>query len=431
MIRQAGSCTIVKPQRIRCRLFYRRVKRGTEVATMRRLAIAILLTSFVSVAQTAPPQANSQRQAQANSTAAKSLIVVPPGTTVSLALTNPILTQTAQAGESVYAQTAFPVAVKNQIAIPPGTYVQGQIDSLTRPGWLSPHAQFQIHFTKVIFANGYTAELAGPQNMTTAQPAGQTASPASGKRPAPADDVIAAVAVAYVDVSSSSDILLDNGSQIDMVLQVPLRLNEASVADAVLRSGPAPLPQFRSATLCRPYPGTPGSPDTVIPGSPGTPGTPSTVIPGGPGMPDTVIPGTPGTPGTPDTIIPGSPGTPGVWCAGLPVVTPDPKVQSFKESFVISTPVQLFSKQLPAGNYQVSWEGSAPSTQGITRVGTQVEILQNGNVVVSVRARLVLLNRKSPADTPGTRTNSDGSISLRSLRFAGQSFALYFDQGVE
>lgn len=277
--------------------------------------------------------------------------------------------------------------LNNQMAIPPGTYVQGQIDTLTRPGWLSPHAQFQIHFTKIIFANGYTVELAGPQNVTTGQPPAQPASAASGTPLAPADDVIAAVVNAYVLVSSASDVLLDNGSQVEMVLQVPLRLNAAKVAAAVRQSNHAPLAQFKSATLCRPI--------FVL-------GTPGTVIPGTSGM---VIPQGRG-------IVP---------CPSPPILTSNPKVQNYRESFQIDAPVQVSGVQLSAGSYQVSWEGSGPLAQ--------VDILQNGNIVISVQARVVLLNRKSPADAPGTRTNSGGSVFLQSLRFAGQTFALYFDQG--
>ena len=232
---------------------------------MRRLAMAILLTALTSAAQTAPPQPDSQARAQARSTTAKSRIVIPAGTTVSLALTSPILAKTAKAGDSVYAQAAFPVAVNNQMAIPPGTYVQGQIDTLTRPGWLSPHAQFQIHFTKIIFANGYTVELPGPRKVRTGQPPAPQASAASATPLAPADDVIAAVANAYAQVSSASDVLLDNGSQIEMVLQVPLRLNAANVAAAVRLSNPAPLAHLKSATRCRPIPGTPGTPDRSYP----------------------------------------------------------------------------------------------------------------------------------------------------------------------
>jgi hypothetical protein len=376
---------------------------------MKQLLMAILLIAVASAAQTAPLPPAGQGQPQAGTAIVKSRIVIPAGTTVSLALTHPILTQTAKAGDGVYAETIFPVAVNNQMVIPTGTYVQGQIDMLTRPGWLSPHAQFQMHFAKIIYANGYTVLLPGPQKANIEQP------------PAAADDVIPAVASAYIMVSSSNDVLLDNGTQIEMVLQVPVRLNAAKVAAAVRNSNPAPLAQFASASRCRPIPGTPGTPDTVMPGTPGTPGTPPTVIPGGPGMPPTVIPGTPGTPGTPPTVISGTPGTPYIPCPSPPVVTSNFKVQSYKESFQISAPVQVSGKPLPAGTYQVAWEGLGPMAQ--------VDILQNGNPVASVQARVVLLNRKSPADAPATHTNSDGSISLQSLRFAGQTFALYFDQG--
>jgi len=388
---------------------------------MRRLAMAILLTASTSVAQTASPQPNSQAPVQPGTISAESGLVVPAGTMVMLMLTSPILARTAKVGDGVYTQAAFPVAMKNQMAIPAAAYVLGQIDALIRPGWLSPHAQFQIHFTKIVFANGYTVEIGGPQKVTTGQPPAQAASAAPGTPPAPPDDVVAAVATPYVQVSAANDVLLDNGSQIEMVLQVPLRLNADNVAGAARVSSPSLFAHLKSATLCRPTFGTPGTPATVIPGTPGTPGTPPTVIPGGPGMPDTVIPGTPATPGTPDTIIPGTPGTPGVACPNPPVVTSNPKVQSYKESFQISAPVQVSGVQLSGGSYQVTWKGPAPSAQ--------VDIFQNGNMIVSALARVVLLNRKPPADAPGTRTNSDGTVLLQSLRFAGQTFALYFDQG--
>ena len=388
---------------------------------MRRLATILLiaLANVVCAGQTAPPQPDLQSQAPTKSSAAKTTIVVPVGTTVSLALTSPIWSKTAKAGDSVYATTVFPVAANNQMAIPAGTYVQGQIDTLKKPGLISPHAQFQIHFTQMIFANGYTVQIPGPRNVAIGQPSDQQGSAASATPGAHASDVIAAVGSVYVDISSASDVLLDNGTQIEMILQVPLRLNAASVAAAVRQSNPAQPAPSKSATLCRPVEGTPGTPDTVVPG---TPGTPDIVIPGMNGAPDTVIPG---TPGTSDTVIPGIPGTPDITCPGPPVVAFDTKVQNYKESFHITAPAQVSGTQLPVGDYQVTWKGTSPATPGTA----QVNILRNGQVVVSVQARVVLLNTKSPADTPATRTKSDGSVSLRSLRFAGQTFALYFDQG--
>jgi len=375
---------------------------------MRRLALALLLTALTAAAQTIPDV-----QSQAQATSPKPKIVIPAGTTVPLALTEPILAKSAKAGDGVYGETVFPVVLNNQMAIPPGTYVQGQIDTLTRPGWLSPHAQFQIHFTKLIFATGYTVQLTDDDEAPSPSPTSTVTATASS----PEGDVIAAVATPYVVVSSASDVLLDNGTQVEMLLQVPLRLNAARVAAAVPQSNLKPLAQFKSATRCRPIPATPGTPDTVIPG---TPGTPPTVIPGGPGMPDTVIPG---TPGTPPTVIRGTPGTPEVPCPGPPVVASNPKLQSYRKTFQIASPVRVSGTLLAAGRYQVTWNGSVPFTQ--------VEILENGKAVARVPARAVLLRGESPADAPGTRANADGSLSLESLRFAGEKLALYFDQSAE
>jgi len=379
---------------------------------MRRLALALVLTALTAAAQSTP-----DLQSRAQQTSPKPKIVVPAGTSIPLALTEPVLARSAKAGESVYAQTAFPVIVDKQMAIPPGTYVQGQIDSLTRPGWLSPHAQFQIHFTKIIFATGYTVELADLRNTNEEAPSAAPAATVTATPQPLAGDVLAAVATPYVVISSASDVLLDNGSQIEMVLQVPLRLNAVKVAAAVRQANSRPPFPFKSATRCRPIPATQGTPDTVIPG---TPGTPPTVIPGGPGMPDTVIPG---TPGTPSTVIPGTPGTPALPCSGPPVVASNPKPQSYRKPLQISSPLRVSNTLLAAGSYQFAWNGAGPSAQ--------VEVLENGNSAARVPARVVLLNAESRTDAIGTSANADGSLSLGSLRFAGEKLALYFDQGAE
>ena len=379
---------------------------------MGRLAPTLGLLVLLSAGPFVCAQSNLQPLSQAKNGTGKSAIVVPVGTSVSLALTSPILAETAKQGDNVYAQTTFPVAVNNQMAIPPGSYVQGQIDSLVRPSWRNPHAQFQFHFTKLILADGYTVEIGS-------DPAAETRSETNASRPA---DVIPAVAAVYIDVSSSNDVFLDVGSQFDMVLQLPLRLDSASIAVDLRQATSAQLVHFQSASLCRPTDGTPGTPDTVVLGTPPTPGTPDTVIPGVNGAPDTVIPGIPPSPGTPDTVIPGTAGTPGTACPGPPVIASNPKVQIFKETFALSAPTKISATLLTAGTYELTWDGAAPSTQ-------QVEILQNGKTIASTRARVVLLNARPAANQPSTKTNSDGSVSLRSLRFAGQNFALYFDAG--
>jgi hypothetical protein len=361
-----------------------------EQTIMRRFTAAVAFIALVGIpglnaAQTEPAgqfrsesalqsSLQSANQAQSGASAVPSpvaaTVVVPRGTSIELGLTSPLWSKDSGVGSSVYAQTVFPVVVNNRIAVPIG------------PRVFSPHAQFQIDFTKIIFSTGYTVLL-------PAQPAGAAA----------AEDVIAAVATPYVQVSRASGLLLDNGSQVEMVLQLPLALDANSVAAALRRPNVPQLGQAQS-TFCRPIPGSPGTSDTVIPGTPGTPGTPPTVIPGAPGQPDIVIPGTPATPGTPDTVIPGSPGTPGIACPAPPVVMPHANTQQYKESFPLNRAAQVGGTPLSAGRYEASWRGLDPSEL------VQVQIFASGGPTVTAPARVVLLDRKAAADDTRTRAGA-------------------------
>jgi hypothetical protein len=287
------------------------------------LACALVLIVAAGLGWAAPLPPGSE---QAGSAGEASTVTLPAGTKVGLAVTGPVWARTVKLGYPLYAQTNFPVTAGDSIAIPAGTYVEGRIEAVTQPTRKTSRAEIQILFTKIIFANGYTIVL--PDNaMAQLVANGVETAPAPAADGAAVDaDSAATAAMVTVEVSTSNDLLLDNGAQIEMTLAAPLALDARQIASAVPLSRPPQPGSFKSATLCRFTPGTPGSPgmpgtsDTVIPGSPGTP---SITIPGGPGMPDTEIPG---TPGTPDTVIPGSPGTPGdpgtpgIVCPAAPIV---------------------------------------------------------------------------------------------------------------
>lgn len=87
--------------------------------------------------------------------------VVPAGTRIPLTLKQGISTHSARVGDPVYAQTAFPIVENNRIVIPEGTFVQGTIRSIVRPGKVKGRAQLQMTFTSMIFPNGYTVVLPG------------------------------------------------------------------------------------------------------------------------------------------------------------------------------------------------------------------------------------------------------------------------------
>ncbi len=292
---------------------------------VRRMFPALMLVFFVVL-----PGLAAQEQPAPDPVNAPLTLLLPPGTRVELAITAPVWARNAKPGDPIYAQTTFPVTVGRSIAIPAGTYVQGIIEQITRPTRKVSRAQLQVLFTKIIFANGYTVVL------TDLPPARGVASlPGGGARDtAPA----ATAADITIQVSILNDLLLDNGAQLEISLAASLPLNSSQVASALPLSRPLQPGKFKSATACRPTPGSPGTPgtsDTVIPG---TPGTPSTTIPGGPGMSDITIPG---TPATPDIVIPGMPGTPGTAGTSCPqapmVISSIPITVSSAQSEVVAT----------------------------------------------------------------------------------------------
>jgi hypothetical protein len=79
---------------------------------------------------------------------------IPKGTHVLLRMMNSISTRTAAEGNQVYLQTATPVAVNNQIVIPPGTYVQGSVSHSKRSGRVKGPAELGIRLETMTFANG-------------------------------------------------------------------------------------------------------------------------------------------------------------------------------------------------------------------------------------------------------------------------------------
>jgi hypothetical protein len=84
---------------------------------------------------------------------------IPKGTHVLLRMMNSISTRTAAEGNQVYLQTATPVAVNNQIVIPPGTYVQGSVSHSKRSGHVKGRAELGIRLETMTFAGGKMVKI--------------------------------------------------------------------------------------------------------------------------------------------------------------------------------------------------------------------------------------------------------------------------------
>ena len=89
---------------------------------------------------------------------------VPAGTKVLLSLKSGVNTKTARPGDGVYLVSSFPVIVGSHVLIPAGVYVQGVVDKVERPGRVKGRAKLLMHFTTMIFPNGQVVGIPGTVN---------------------------------------------------------------------------------------------------------------------------------------------------------------------------------------------------------------------------------------------------------------------------
>lgn len=318
-------------------------------------AASILLVSWGCLAQDAQtasnagqsnPPAQQETQApnqpvQQQAPAPGRYIVVPAGTRISLVVARPVRIKHAREGDSIYLQTAFPVSAGSKMVIPPATYVQGVIAEVTHRDTTRRVLEFRMGSASFIFNSGYSAAVSGTVDVAStvaklvkpkpgANPSGSvpvnaavgTVAPPTLPPLPPLPDigktarnmmigmgVAAAVGITVVALVAANGPgpLMHTGTPLEMVLMQPLVLDADEVAAAIQQySGQPPVLPQQPVEMGTCYePGSPGTPDVVIPGSapiviPGVPATENS-----PGTPDTVIPG------TPDQVIKGMPETPG------------------------------------------------------------------------------------------------------------------------
>ena len=141
-----------------------------------RLLLTVIVLSAVALAQQpgelqdAKPAPPAQQKAEQEQLEQPGLLVIPAGTEIPLKLAQAITTKNAKVGDPVYAVTAFPYTVNDRVVIPAGTYVQGRISEVRRPGRVKGRAEMLMYFTTLIYRSGYTVMLpGGVENMPGAE----------------------------------------------------------------------------------------------------------------------------------------------------------------------------------------------------------------------------------------------------------------------
>ena len=85
--------------------------------------------------------------------------IIPAGTHISMTLSTQLTAKETRAGTPVRAITSFPVSSGSQVVIPVGTFVEGSVVSVKKRTSNGP--QVRIHFTNLLYANGYSVPLDG------------------------------------------------------------------------------------------------------------------------------------------------------------------------------------------------------------------------------------------------------------------------------
>ena len=230
----------------------------------------------------APPAADSGASAGmaiAKAPAAKTY-TVPAGTKVLLQLRSAVNTKSAKPGDGIYLASVFPVVVGNRVMIPPGVYVQGVVDRVERAGHVKGRSQLDMHFTSMIFPNGTVVEIPGMVNSLpgaskqavkndgegtieqapdkgrnagkTAEiaiPTGATIGSIGGLDSGhPVSGGLAGVGAGLATVglvslfTRGADVNIESGTQVEMVLQRPLILEEANLNGNSAAAAPELVP---------------------------------------------------------------------------------------------------------------------------------------------------------------------------------------------
>ena len=100
---------------------------------------------------------------------------------------------------------------------------------------------------------------------------------------------------------------------------------------------------------------------------------------------------------------------------GLAVLMATAAFASNKGSFHAQEAVEVNGQQIPAGEYQLRWEGSGPNVE--------LSFLQGKTEVAKTPAKLIALDRASDSDS-AVIDHSSGNAAVSEIRFAGKRNAL-------
>jgi hypothetical protein len=189
-------------------------------------------------------------------------IIVPEGTVIPIIITAYLNTRSTQVGDTVYADTAYPIWIQQRLVIPKGSNIRGTITDVVRPGIIMGKGRLAVRFDNILLPNGvsrdFIASFRGIHSQGNEKIDRKTESVSSGSRSNPGEigTVIStagqgAIIGAVVDKGSGAiigggagaaggivtmlmsrdrNLVLNPGTQFDLELKRPLKFAYNEVA---------------------------------------------------------------------------------------------------------------------------------------------------------------------------------------------------------
>src|SRR5215472_1632384 len=246
--------------------------------------------------QATSPDASPQDPKRQDQQVTDETITLPPGTRLLLALVRSLSIKHTKAGDIVNLQFIFPVTAGQRMVIPPGAYLQGQIDQVMERDRAYELMSVKLRSADVIFATGYTVSIPGPLdvNPTYGKLARRRSPKVPGQVPVLAATgdptlpplpplphvgpsmgeilgislgIAAAATVGFVVAYHNHDYLMEAGTPVEITLSAPLVLDAGQVSAAIQQFANVPpqiVPPPRKMRTCWTT-GTPDYPSTPYP----------------------------------------------------------------------------------------------------------------------------------------------------------------------
>src|SRR2546429_6036095 len=122
----------------------------------RRTALVTLFAVRAAVgAQSAEEKEEGWRKA---GDAAGGEYIIEPGTRIPLSLINSVSTKHSAEGDRIYLETVYPILAGGRIVIPPGSFVNGTVTQVKRPGRVKGRGELFVRFDSLTLPNGVTLD---------------------------------------------------------------------------------------------------------------------------------------------------------------------------------------------------------------------------------------------------------------------------------